>query len=163
MSIIIKYRGRVHPSYNNSFLPSVVREFNSLPVDIQRADSVASFKSMLSSKSTIVPKHFLFGERKSQLLLTRLRTKCSSLSHDLFCKNIIDDPNCTCGQIETTYHYFFHCHRYNGIRHHLFNAVSIHCPVSLDVLLKGNSSLSLEVNKSIFSAVFLYIEKSQRF
>ncbi len=149
--------------YSNSFLPSVVREFNSLPVEIQNAGSVESFKTMLSSKVNLVPKYFLFGERKSQLLLTRLRTKCSSLSHDLFCKNIIDNPNCVCGQVETTHHYFFQCQRYNIIRPILFNEVSRYCPVSLDVLLKGNFSLSLEANKSIFSAVFLYIEKSQRF
>ncbi len=41
----------------------------------QSADSVASFKRMLSSNTIIVPKHFLFGERKSQVLLARLRKK----------------------------------------------------------------------------------------
>ncbi len=34
--------------YSNSFLPSVVREFNSLPVNTRNADSVASFKRMIS-------------------------------------------------------------------------------------------------------------------
>ncbi len=149
--------------YSNSFLPSVVREFNSLPLDIQRADSVASFKRMLSPNTINVPKHFLFGERKSQVLLTRLRTRCSSLSHDLFSKNIIDSPNCACGQVETTYHYFFQCRNFNLIRPLLLNDVSRHCPVTLDVLLNGDSSLSYEINTHIFSAAFSYIEQSKRF
>ncbi len=149
--------------YSNSFLPSVVREFNSLPAEVQSADSVDSFKRMLSNNVPNVPKHFIFGERKSQVLLTRLRTNCSALSHDLFCKNIIDSPNCSCGLIETTDHYFFQCSSYNRIRLPLLNEVARHCPVSLDVLLNGNPSLSYGTNTHIFSAVFSYIEHSKRF
>ncbi len=118
---------------------------------------------MLSRHNPIVPKQFLFGERKPQVLLTRLRTKCSSLSHDLFCKNIIDSPNCTCGEIETTHHYFFKCIKYNIIRPALIADVSRYSHVTLDVLLKGNSILSPEENYVIFTAVFLFIEKSKRF
>ncbi len=146
--------------YSNSFLLPSFRAFNDLPDSIKHADSVNSFKRMLSSNLSIVPKHFLYGNRKSQVLLTRLRTKCSSLSHDLFGKNIVPSPKCSCGQVETTHHYFFNCNRYNHIRPILFDQISRYSPVSLEVLLKGNSSLSYDDNTSIFSAVFSFIERS---
>ncbi len=90
-------------------------------------------------------------------LLTRLRTNCSALAHDLFCKNIITSPNCLfCGDVETIRHYFLHCNRYNNIRLRLLNEISRYSPVSLDVLLNGNPSLTYEQNTLIFSAVFSY-------
>lgn len=150
-------------SYYNSFLPSVVRAFNDLPDGIKHADTVDSFKRMLLSNVSTVPKHFFFGDRKSQILLTRLRTNCSSLSHDLFCKNIIMSPNCECGQAETTYHYFYTCNRYNHIRPKLFDEISSCCPVLLKVILNGDSALSYELNTLIFSAVYSFIEHSKRF
>jgi hypothetical protein len=33
--------------------------------------------------------------------------RSSSLNEHLYIKNIIDNPNCLCGEIESTYHYLF--------------------------------------------------------
>ena len=35
--------------------------------------------------------------------------RSSSLSEHLYAKNIIDNPNCLCGEMESTYHYVFKC------------------------------------------------------
>ena len=45
-----------------------------------------------------VPQHFYSGCRKSQILLTRLRTHCSALNFDLFVKNIVDSHLYRCGR-----------------------------------------------------------------
>ena len=85
--------------YYNSFLPSTIRDWNSLPLDTRNSEFLASFKRKLNSRitRTFVPKYYYTGNRKLQVLHTRLRTNCSSLNHDLFLKNITDSPLCRCG------------------------------------------------------------------
>ena len=85
--------------YFNSFLPSVVREWNNLPLQISSSDSVNSFKSQLNRGASVVPKYYFSGNRKLQILHTRLRTNYSSLSNDLFLKNISESPLCLCGNV----------------------------------------------------------------
>ena len=45
--------------YYNSFLPSVVRDWNNIPDDRRNVDSVIAFKNVLSRDKPIVPKHYL--------------------------------------------------------------------------------------------------------
>jgi hypothetical protein len=45
---------------------------------------------------------------------------CSSLNEHLYIKNIIDSPNCFCGEIESTHHYLFKCPKYTRQRNSLF-------------------------------------------
>ena len=76
--------------YYNSFLPSVIRDWNELPAVVRQLDSVCSFKNYLNRDFTPVPKYYLTGNRKSQILHTRLRTNCSSLNNDLFLKTYLN-------------------------------------------------------------------------
>ena len=149
--------------YYSSFLPSVVREWNSLPSDSRNSDSVQSFKQNLNVAKISVPKYFYFGDRKSQVLHTRLRTKCSSLKHDLFLKRITDTPLCRCGSVENTQHFFMTCYLYRAQRNELFAAISQYCQVSMDTLLYGNNTLSNEINSNLFAAVHKYIHDTKRF
>ena len=121
------------------------------------------FKRMLNIDIPKVPAFFYTGDRKSQILHTRLRTNCSSLSLDLFNKNMIDSPLCECGEVESCYHYFFTCQRFVYYRLHLLNTVSRFCNPTLDVLLNGNNILSFDTNVSVFNAVHSFIRKSKRF
>ena len=86
--------------FHMSFLPSSVRAWNNLSVKVQQCDSVASFKRFFHKDNSKVPQHFYSGCRKSQILLTNLRTNCSSLNFD-------------------------HCTFYHAQRNELINAVSI--------------------------------------
>ena len=110
-----------------------------------------------------VPKHYYYGTRKAQILHMRLRTGCSSLNLDLFLKNITDSPLCRCGSIENSQHYFFHCRFYEVPRTILLNAIEIHQPPSLSLLLYGDSALSQETNNFIFEQVHKYILETKRF
>ena len=68
----------------------MIREWNGLSEEIRNASSVSVFKSRLD-QNVIVPqihKYFYIGDRRLQMLHTRLRTNCSSLNQDLFRKNI---------------------------------------------------------------------------
>ena len=149
--------------YYNSFLPSVVRDWNNIPDDRRNVDSVIAFKNVLSRDKPIVPKHYLFGNRKEQILHTRLRTNCSALNYDLYMKNIIDSPLCRCNNIETVKHFFLDCPNYNNQRITLMQTVSRFCAITLDTLLYGNSTLSLQANSDIFEAVQLFLKQTNRF
>ena len=143
--------------YYNSFLPSTIGAWNNLPSEAQQLESVNSFKFFLKKENVPVPKYFYIGKRKAQILHTRLRTNCSSLNLDLFVKNISDSPMCTCGSVEDTQHYFFHCINFRLQRTVLINEISRYCNPSLTLLLHGDQTLSFETNVIIFQAVHKYI------
>ena len=117
--------------YYTPFLPSVIREWNNLPLDVRNSDSLYSFKRRFNDRARYVPKYYYSGNRKLQILHTRLRTGCSSLNHDLFLKHITDSPLCRYGEIENTEHYFLLCHLYHNQRVGLTNIISRYIPVTL--------------------------------
>ena len=149
--------------YYNSFLPSVIRDWNNLTLDTRNSDSLYSFKRNLNNNDRFVPKYFYSGIRKLQILHTRLRTGCSSLNHDLFVKHITDSPLCFCGDTENTEHYFLSCPLYQNQRIDLNIAISRYTQVTMQVILFGSSTLPLHANKAIFEAVHKYIKESKRF
>ena len=90
------------------FLQSFVI-WNDLPCPDRIVDTFDDFKRQLNQGRVIVPKYFYTDHRSMQILHTRLRTGCSSLSYDLYSKNIIKSPlcNCRCGDTENADHFFF--------------------------------------------------------
>ena len=92
--------------YFNSSSPSAIREWNNLPLDVRNIDSVIIFKRKLNSDMKATPRYFYAGNRRAQVLHTRLRKKYSSLNDDLFQKRITDSPLCLCGNVENTDHNF---------------------------------------------------------
>ena len=150
--------------YSNSFLPSTITAWNNLPAEVRQLDSLDTFKQFLSRERERVPKYFYSGNRRGQLLHTRIRTNCSNLNNDLFLKHIIDSPLCLCGNIENATHYFFVCPLYVHQRTTLLNSISqYHNNLTLNILLFGEASLSDDVNKLIFESVQKYIIDTKRF
>ena len=144
--------------YHNSFLPSTLRQWNSLPVEVRQLNTLSSFKIFLNKDLQTVPTYYYSGSRKAQILHARLRTRCSSLNMDLFHTNITESPLCRCGSIEDTQHYFFHCRFYQGPRNTLLNACTTYQNPPLSLLLFGSSTLSLEANIAIlehFTSIYL--------
>jgi hypothetical protein len=69
--------------------------------------------------------------------------KFQGLNEDLYAKNIIDNPNCLCGEIESTYHYLFKCSKYTRQRNILFRKLFqlLNIRHSENVLLFGSLTL----------------------
>ena len=151
--------------YYNSFLPSVIWEWNILSEETRNASSINAFKSRLDQNVIVpeMPKYFYIGDRRLQMLHTRLRTNCSSLNQDLFRKTISDTSQCTCGSTESADHFLLACPLYHGQRQELFQVISLICPISVNVLLFGNSTVSYENNVKLLEAVHNYIKQSKRF
>ena len=149
--------------YSNSFLPSAIREWNNLPIVARHSTSLSTFKSWLNRDKEKCPSYLYRGCRKLQVLHTRLRTKCSSLNFHLHQKNIVQSPLCTCGSLESAYHYFFECRFYSNLRPIFLRDLSLICEVSLDTILHGNRSLNDDANCKIIDIVLKYIQESRRF
>ena len=147
--------------YRESFLPSVIRQWNSLPIDIRSSRTLPIFKHRLSTNIQKPPTYYSVGNRRGQVLHARLRLECSSLNYDLYRKSIINDPSCACGEVETTKHFLLSCSIYDDLRHTLFSTLP--CPLTLNNLMYGSEHLTTELNTDLFLKVQKYIIASNRF
>ena len=59
----VQYTHEQH-SILNLFLPSAIREWNTLPLNVRNCDSIISFKRKLNSDINAVPKYFTFVTEK---------------------------------------------------------------------------------------------------
>ena len=149
--------------YQQSFLPTAIKEWNNLPLELQQSNSVNSFKYNLTKDKEQTPKYYYTGSRRLQILHTRLLTHCSALNLDLFLKNVSETPLCSCGSIEDSQHYFFHCSHYQTQRTALMNAISTVQTPTLNLLLYGSSNLFVDINKAIFEKAHKFILETKRF
>ena len=78
-------------------------------------------------------------------------------------QDLTDSPRCRCGSIENAEHYLLQCILYLQLRTEMLNSVSQLCHVTLDVILSGDSSLSIDTNNKIFLSVHKFIKDSKRF
>ena len=107
-------------------------------------------------------------------LLTRLGLGLSHLNEHRFNHNIKNciNPLCTCSfEVESTSHFFLHCHYYNSIRHLMFHEL---CEVGfnlwnasdeklVNILLYRNSLFNYRQNQYILNSSIRYIINSNRF
>ena len=153
----------------DSFIPSTVREWNKLDLSVRNLDSVTKFKNALRRKDVSniekVPRHYFYGPRKLNVILTQLRCSASFLNKDLYRVNILSNPSCSCGSPqEDAYHYFFVCTRYSNLRDELFQNLNwVTRTVNTDLLTNGSKEFTHEENVNIFKHVFKFIKGSKRF
>ena len=76
--------------YYRSFLPSSIRPWNDLSLEVRQSNSIQSFKYQLNKNLKKPPKHILHWQPNiSQIQHTRIRTDCRSLNHHLFFSKIL--------------------------------------------------------------------------
>lgn len=154
--------------YANSFFPSSIRLWNNLLAPIRHSNTFPVFKSQLNSHNLKIPKYYEYGQRKLNMLHTRLRYSVSPLNYDMYKVSLVNNSSCICGNpCENVHHFFINCPLYRDIRTDLVNNINdiLHCTASLDLslLLYGNSELSAKTNISIFKEIHNFIRKSKRF
>ena len=137
--------------YASYFLPSTLKLWNSLPPEI---NSILKFRLTSRDDHDNVPKYYYYGPRLTQILHARLRMRSSSLNEHLYIKNIIDSPNCFCGEIESTHHYLFKCPKYTRQRNSLFRNLFqlLNIQPSEDLLLFGSPDLDINSNISFYDS-----------
>lgn len=101
-------------SYFNSFLPSAVRAWNSLPQALHEIDDSFLFKIQIKKDTPISNLVFEYGSRRESLIHAQMRMGCSALASDLYNLHVKENPECLCGNpCENVQHYFFHCSRFD--------------------------------------------------
>lgn len=112
----------------------------------------------MKSKLIQPPSYFSCGDRKLNIIHTRLRNMCSSLNSDLHRVNIKPSPACSCGHpVEDSIHYFLQCALHNEAREILFSKLESYA-ISIELLLAGDGDLSFQQNKDILSPYNLISE-----
>ena len=150
--------------FGNSFFPSVVKMWNSLPIETRKSESLQEFKSKLNKNRPKKNDLYYVGNRKENILLAQLRTGCSSLKADLFKIGVVTTPVCDCGTgNEDTYHYFCECPRYLVHRNALQCVVLPHTSFTIYNLLYGAQISQKTVKLEIYEAVLKYIKDTLRF
>ena len=132
-----------------------------MPENIKLCNSDAQFKRYLNKDNKVVPTYFYVGERRSQILHTRLRLGCSLLNSDLYKNHLRDNDKCICGAPETAEHFFFECNIYA----HQRNTTIYQIPYQINtlILLSGCPLYDDAVNEEIFKIVQRFIIESGRF
>ena len=149
--------------YSNYFLPSTIKLWNNLSIDIRNSGSLNIFKSRIGAQNEKRPLFYNAGSRMGQILHARMRMNSSCLNEHLFRRSLVDSPNCTCGQIESNRHFLLYCHKYSDLRRRTIFALNFQVQIDLNLFLYGSDALTLEQNTEVFLKVQSYILKSKRF
>ena len=157
-------------SYFNSFIPSTIRLWNSLPLSLQKSPSLGIFRSGLEKfyRTDDIFKPFNYGIRKLNISHCQLRNNASNLKSHLFNQFLSENTFCAnCNHpVEDNKHFFFICPKYNDVRQILLdsiNSIADNVDINIELLLFGNRLFSYDMNIAIFKSVQKYISDTQRF
>ena len=154
------------------FFPYSVSEWNKLDPGLCNAKSYSTFRKLLLKSGRPSPNHiYKIHYPLGRKLLTRLRLGLNHLNEHRFDHNFDSCINPLCSsslEMESTKHFFLHCHHYTNIRRTLLNTVemidesilNVSDDDLIEILLFGNCKFSLETNSSIIKASINYIKNS---
>ena len=104
------------------------------------------------------------GDRKINIIHTKLRHRCGGLNADLYRVNLKNDPRCVCGHLfEDTVYFFLECPLYQHDIIPLFNYFNNIVPISMEYILFECSEISEELNTLLFKSVQKCIRQTCRF
>ena len=151
--------------FQSSFIPSTIKAWNNLPLSTRQSNTLSQFKTKLNPTSTSRSSFLDHGDRKLNILHTRLRHGSSSLNDDLYRVNLTSDCSCSCGtSIKNAEHFFLSCRNYHIIRQELFAKITqLGATPDIGTILHGNPDLNITTNIKIIEAIHKFISHSKRF
>jgi hypothetical protein len=168
-------------TYQKSFFPQSINDWNNLGPDIKEIKTIDSFKyrqkKLCGSKINPLYQH---DSSNAAINQTRIRLGLSGLSSQRFDYNHINDPRClTCGAPnEDPIHYFMLCPTYDGPRPNfladicdIIKASNIEIDFRrrsfrnffIETVTKGTHLLNEDANIKIFQITQQFIKESKRF
>ena len=165
--IVFVTLSRLTTLFANSFVPSAIDSWNSLPEQLRNSPSIGSFKRELSNsffQTTEVPSYYCNGSRVNSVIHARLRNNCSDLKSDLYLSHVFETNKYElCNETEDVEHYFFKCLKYSVQRVKLFRSTHSMHPLNSNLLVYGDPWYSIERNISIVAAVHQFIQSTKSF
>ena len=158
-------RGRTI-TFDKTFFPKSIREWNELPDDIKNAPSFESFCGRLNNDRDKPPIWFYSGDRKLSIFHARMRMLCSPLSDHLYSFiHVLESPRCECGYArENNKHFLLQCPLYTNERIVMLNSlIDLEYNPILRNLLYGSDEYDEEKNKQAFSVIQTFIKNTGRF
>ncbi len=151
-------------TFKKSFFPRAIESWNSLSANMKSSSSLEKFRQSIKKQSHELLVLYYYGKRWPSVHHARMRMGCSKLNFDLFHNlHVVDTDKCECGATETPEHYFLQCPFYHNEREILLRSIADIMPITTNNILYGNSSYSLDINKTLFTAVHQYIIDTKRF
>jgi hypothetical protein len=168
-------------TYQKSFFPNTINDWNNLKDQTKNLPSLDTFKEHLKKESGSKPNPLYHHDSsKAAINHTRIRLGLSGLSSHRCKYNHITDPKCpTCdAKCEDISHYFFSCPTYFTQRQNfIVNVCEIFFENNIEIdfrrkafrtfflntITKGSDVLNEEENKKIFSITQNYICETHRF
>jgi hypothetical protein len=170
-------------SYQKSFFPQSIRDWNGLDLKLRNATSIDSFKDCQKKEINLKYKTnplFHHNNSKEAINHTRIRLGLSGLASQRFDYNHIDNPKCTrCSEkIEDPIHFFLLCPVYENAKTELIQNV---CEVLhqndilidlrapnlgeefVEMLLRGTPLLDEVENAKVLLLAQTYIKETKRF
>lgn len=158
---------------SNSFIPSSLKQWNSLDESLRNSLTLNTFKSRLKALKNPLCKLYSLAPHPAGRYLTQMRLGLSKLKSHLFTYSIIPDPLCPNCQNskETTTHYLLQCPAYAAQRGEMLHGLAVLLPpgtmnnnrLLVETLLNGTESLTFDCNKKMHQLVYTYILDSNRF
>ena len=129
---------------------------------LENSGNINIFKRKRKILLEKVPFYFGWGDRKLNIIHSRLGNMCSSLNADLHLVNLKPIPACICGHgFEDCIHFFLECSFYNENRAILLNKLKNYV-FTIELILAVDENLTPNQNIEIFSAVYSFIRSTQR-
>jgi len=150
-------------AYYNSFFPSTTRLWNNSNESFYSLITINELKRFFTTSDCITPRHYYFGNRKEQILHTRLRCNMSNLNFDLVQRHLALSMSCQCGFYkESAEHFLLFCPLFTKIRKLTIDKLPQNCK-TITIMLSGSLDLTPELNAEIFNKVQNFIALSNRF
>ena len=153
-------------TFQLSFFPRTVNEWNGLSNDLKNAPNVNDFKDKLNPVKKTSPTWYAAGKRKMSVVHAKLRMLCSPLNDHLYSHiHVIDSPQCPCGYArENNKHFLLQCPLYQNERRELLNNLStLDFLPTLNNLLYGDPNMSEETNFKAVEKIHNFFAATKRF
>ena len=149
--------------FRSSYIPSMIREWNSLEENIRSAQSVQAFKKRLQHKPKPPKIYGVEYNRSTAVHMSRLRCRNSNLNYNLHTRQLAETPTCdTCGDDEMDVHFFDRCQKFTDARIEA-KARVLDLEWRTQYIYHGHNQYSEEENCKLQLAGQFYIDKTNRF
>ena len=162
-------------SFNNSFFPSSINNWNAIAYETTQSESFSTFRKILLKSIKPIPKSIYDAcDPLGIQLLTRLRVGLSHLRDHKFRHgfNDIIDPLCPCNmELESVSHFYLECQYFINERTDLMNELrnlnikteEFDVTSLINLLLYGDKKFSNYINSNIINLSIKFIKETKRF